>query len=280
MITLKKIKHLITRNMSLLLLLLLLIPAHVSAQSSQYTVMLKAEKFCKQYKLGSNQHLECTWGYQEYWVLRSFPVNKSDSNSQIIKRTCKQYNGSATCVAAATQASKDYEKAHSSQGSQSNNSSGSKSGSSSGSGAGSNKSTSSGSGGSASGSGGGSNPSGGSASASASGGGVKKTQNYCNNASSSDYSKCHLPQCTSSQCDLFKTYIDPAINMLSGLVGIIVVISIIAGGIQYASSEGDPQKSSRAKSRITNAILAIVAYAFLYAFLQFIIPGGLFNRTN
>ena len=30
--------------------------------------------------------------------------------------------------------------------------------------------------------------------------------------------------------------------------------------------------------RIAGTILAIFAYAFLYAFLQFLIPGGIFNR--
>jgi hypothetical protein len=85
--------------------------------------------------------------------------------------------------------------------------------------------------------------------------------------------------CTNSRCDFTGNYINPAINLLTACFGIIAVISIIAAGIQYASSTGDPQKVSKAKQRITNTIIAIVCYFFLYAFLQFLIPGGIFNRS-
>lgn len=80
-----------------------------------------------------------------------------------------------------------------------------------------------------------------------------------------------------SGCDLVNNYVNPFINFLSIAFGLIAVISIILGGIQYSTSQGDPQKSAQAKSRISNTLLAIFAYLFLYAFLQFLIPGGLFN---
>jgi hypothetical protein len=77
--------------------------------------------------------------------------------------------------------------------------------------------------------------------------------------------------------DLVALYLNPAINLFSSLVGVVVVISIIVGGIQYSMSAGDPQKAARAKGRIMNALIALVAYAFLWAFLQFIVPGGVFH---
>ncbi len=79
------------------------------------------------------------------------------------------------------------------------------------------------------------------------------------------------------KCDFIGKYINPAINTLTVLFGLLAAISIILGGINYATSEGDPQKASKAKRRIANTIIAIVAYMFLYAFLQFIVPGGIFN---
>ncbi|MFI5271281.1 MAG: hypothetical protein ACHQT9_04525, partial [Candidatus Saccharimonadales bacterium] len=72
-------------------------------------------------------------------------------------------------------------------------------------------------------------------------------------------------------------YLQPTLDLLSGMVGIIVVISLILGGIQYSASEGDPQKSAKAKDRIAKTIFALLAYIFLYAFLQFIIPNGAFH---
>lgn len=66
-------------------------------------------------------------------------------------------------------------------------------------------------------------------------------------------------------------------NILSGLVAVVIVIMIITGGIQYATSADDPQKVTAAKKRIFNAIFALVAYIFMFAFLQWIVPGGVFN---
>ncbi|MFA5004365.1 MAG: hypothetical protein WC498_03785 [Candidatus Saccharimonadales bacterium] len=79
-------------------------------------------------------------------------------------------------------------------------------------------------------------------------------------------------------CDLISKYINPLIQFLSALVGVAVVVSIVIGGIQYGSSAGDPQKASAAKNRIRNAILALVTFLFLYALLNFLVPGGLFNQ--
>lgn len=67
-----------------------------------------------------------------------------------------------------------------------------------------------------------------------------------------------------------------AINIISVGVGVIVTIMIIIGGIQYASAGGNAQKVQAAKTHITNAIIALIAYFFLFAFLQWVVPGGIF----
>jgi hypothetical protein len=81
--------------------------------------------------------------------------------------------------------------------------------------------------------------------------------------------------CDEKHCDLVSLYVNPLIRLLSILVGLVVAGSLVMGGVQYAASSGDSQKISAAKSRISNSLLAFVAYAFLYAFLNFLIPGGL-----
>ena len=80
---------------------------------------------------------------------------------------------------------------------------------------------------------------------------------------------------TDNQCGLIEKYFNPFIKLLSIIVGIVVVISIIVGGIQYAGSAGDPQKAAQAKARIFKTVFALIAFIFLYAFLQFIVPGGI-----
>jgi hypothetical protein len=79
-----------------------------------------------------------------------------------------------------------------------------------------------------------------------------------------------------SKCDVIQHYINPFVNFLAALVGVAVVVSLIIGGIQYGSSAGDPSKVTAAKNRMRNALLALVTFLFLYALLNFLIPGGLF----
>jgi uncharacterized membrane protein YraQ (UPF0718 family) len=67
------------------------------------------------------------------------------------------------------------------------------------------------------------------------------------------------------------------INFLSAGVGIIVVGSIIVGGIQYALAGNNPQAVSAAKKRIQDTLIALLAFFFIYAFLQWLVPGGLLN---
>jgi hypothetical protein len=87
-----------------------------------------------------------------------------------------------------------------------------------------------------------------------------------------------LTQCKSaSSCDLVKKYVDPLINVLAAAVGVVVTISIVVGGIQYASSAGDPGKAQAARKRIMNAIIALIGFFLFYAVLQWLVPGGLLN---
>ncbi len=70
-------------------------------------------------------------------------------------------------------------------------------------------------------------------------------------------------------------YITALVRFLSLGVGIIVVIMIIVGGIQYTSSGGDAGAVAAAKSRIFNAILALLLYIFTIAILNWLVPGGI-----
>ena len=75
---------------------------------------------------------------------------------------------------------------------------------------------------------------------------------------------------------IVQKYIDPAINFLAIGFGIIVTIMVVIGGLQYITAGSDPQKVAAAKNRIFNAILALVAFAFMYVILQWLVPGGIF----
>lgn len=87
---------------------------------------------------------------------------------------------------------------------------------------------------------------------------------------------CPKPNQDGTQC-LYQKYINPAIALISAAVGVAIAIAIIVGGIEYITSAGDPQRAASGKKRIVNALIGLIAYALLFAFLQFIIPGGVLN---
>ena len=51
-------------------------------------------------------------------------------------------------------------------------------------------------------------------------------------------------------------------DALAGLVGLLAVIMIIAGGIVYATSEGEPDKIKTAKEMVMAAIMGVILFAF------------------
>jgi len=59
------------------------------------------------------------------------------------------------------------------------------------------------------------------------------------------------------------------------LVGIVAVLGIIISGIQYSASADDPGTVTKAKERIFEIIIGLVGYAFLVAFLNYLVPGGI-----
>lgn len=99
---------------------------------------------------------------------------------------------------------------------------------------------------------------------------------YGEDATNGDFSAdCKEADINQNNCGIV-AYLVKFINILSALVGIVVIIMIAYAGIQYTMARDDPQQMAFAKNRIRNAVLALVFYFFIYAFLQWLVPGGLF----
>jgi hypothetical protein len=63
------------------------------------------------------------------------------------------------------------------------------------------------------------------------------------------------------------------VRFLGVMVGLVVILMIIIGGIQYITSNGDPNGVKAAKGRITGAITALVLYLLMFGILHYLIPG-------
>jgi hypothetical protein len=68
------------------------------------------------------------------------------------------------------------------------------------------------------------------------------------------------------------------IRFLSAGVGIIVIGSVVVGGMQYIGSRGDPQATGQAIGRIRSSIIALIIFIFAYAILNYLIPVSFFNQ--
>ena len=67
-----------------------------------------------------------------------------------------------------------------------------------------------------------------------------------------------------------------AINILTAGIGLAAIAGIIYGSALYTSAGGSPEQVKKAIEVIRNVVIGVVAYALMFSFLNFLIPGGLF----
>lgn len=59
-------------------------------------------------------------------------------------------------------------------------------------------------------------------------------------------------------------------------IGVLAVFGFIIASIQYVAAQDNSQSVAAAKTRIVNIVYGIVIYMFMFALLQWLIPGGVF----
>ncbi len=94
------------------------------------------------------------------------------------------------------------------------------------------------------------------------------TDPNCNNSSDAGVQKC-------IKNNQIVKDLNKIVAFLSAGVGIVVTGAIIVGGIQYTLAGDNSTATQAAKKRITDGLIALVAFIFTFAFLQWLIPGGL-----
>jgi len=67
------------------------------------------------------------------------------------------------------------------------------------------------------------------------------------------------------------------LNWLAVGVAIAVLGAIIYGSILYTTAGGNTEQTKRALEVIRNAFIALVMYFAMWAVLNWLVPGGLFN---
>lgn len=66
------------------------------------------------------------------------------------------------------------------------------------------------------------------------------------------------------------------VQLMTGGVIILAIVGIIYGSILYISAGPNQEQVKKAKGVFTNVVIGILAFAFMFAILQWLIPGGVF----
>lgn len=67
------------------------------------------------------------------------------------------------------------------------------------------------------------------------------------------------------------------INILTAGVGVLALAGLVYGGVIYTSAGGSPEQVKKARVIFTNVVIGVIAFGGMYALLNFIVPGGVFN---
>jgi hypothetical protein len=105
----------------------------------------------------------------------------------------------------------------------------------------------------------------------------EKTETLPNEAEAQAYSCDGLSKEQCLQKNPIVEWINWGINILAGIVGLGAVLMVIWAGIQYTTARDNAQAVAEAKQKIINVVIGIAAFIFLYAFLNWLVPGGVFK---
>lgn len=72
-------------------------------------------------------------------------------------------------------------------------------------------------------------------------------------------------------------YITNILKVVSALAGIATVGGFIWGGILYITARANAGQVEKAKNVMINSVIGLLLFIFMFAILQFLIPGGVFT---
>ena len=86
---------------------------------------------------------------------------------------------------------------------------------------------------------------------------------------------CYETEGTGNSNGIYKL-LGTVIKILTYLIAVLGTVGLVISGIQYMTAGGNEAQVAKAKARIIEIVIGLVAYGLMAAFLNFIIPGGVF----
>jgi hypothetical protein len=72
-------------------------------------------------------------------------------------------------------------------------------------------------------------------------------------------------------------YLKNLLYFFAGGVGLAVVGGIVAGSYMYTTARANAAQAQKGQTIILNSVIGLFLFIFMYAILQFLIPGGIFS---
>ena len=67
-----------------------------------------------------------------------------------------------------------------------------------------------------------------------------------------------------------------ALKILVYAIGVLGTVGLVIAGIQYLTAGGNESQVTKAKNRIIQIVIGLIAYGLVTTVLNFLIPGGVF----
>lgn len=80
-----------------------------------------------------------------------------------------------------------------------------------------------------------------------------------------------LPDKVGNQSDSLVTNVTAIINAVIGVLGLVCVVVMIIGGVNYMTSSGDAGKVKKAKDTILYGLIGLVVCVLAFALVNFVI---------
>lgn len=84
-------------------------------------------------------------------------------------------------------------------------------------------------------------------------------------------------QCVDGENGIFMV-LNVILQVLTWGVGIAGTLGIVVTGITYMTAKDDVTQMTKAKNRLIQIIIGLAVYAVMWAFLQWLLPGGIFGK--
>ena len=84
---------------------------------------------------------------------------------------------------------------------------------------------------------------------------------------------CNIENTGDQGAGAVSSRINTAINVVLGMIGVVAVIMIIIGGIQFVTSQGDAAKAARARNTILYSIVGLIVALLAFAIVNFVLTS-------